>query len=221
MRQRSSRASHPVSAGTRCSRRVPGPPNSDRPASSHGQPPLNATGSRSGPSLAMCVPFGRCGRPSRRGFSSVDRRSECTHREGCKFRREAQGEQLGRKSEDASEPTATVLDIDGVLVGYVGRAHVVGEAIDAWLRGFFDRHAGSPLRELGPALGEELEAAWSGRPEAERGTIIHLGGFEEGSDGSPLPVVWYVRDFEIQDDGRYAFIGGFEARDELKQEGRS
>ncbi len=126
---------------------------------------------------------------------------------------------LSRAGRTSGETTAKVLDIDGVLVGYVGRAHVVGEAIDAWLRGFFDRHAGSPLRELGPALGEELEAAWSGRPEAERGTIIHLGGFEEGSDGSPLPVVWYVRDFEIQDDGRYAFIGGFEARDELKQEG--
>lgn len=107
----------------------------------------------------------------------------------------------------------------GVLVGSVGKAHVAGVPIDDWLQEFFDRHPDRPIRELGPALAEELEDAWAGRDESERGTVIHLGGFEDGSDGQPLPVVWYVRDAEIQGDGTYAFIGEFKPRDELKEEG--
>lgn len=106
-----------------------------------------------------------------------------------------------------------VVKVGEVVAGYAGRASVAGIPMCDWLSEFLHRRAGTPLAQLGPALAGELDVAMS---EVPGGTIVHLGGFETGSDGRPLPVIWYVRDAEIQPDGSVKQLGGFEARDELK-----
>jgi hypothetical protein len=114
-----------------------------------------------------------------------------------------------------------VVKVGDVVAGYAGRARVAGVPMGDWLRSFLTRRSGSPLAELGPALAAELELALSTVPAGQRETIVHLGGFELGRDGRPLPVIWYVRDAEIQPDGAVKFLGRFEARDELKVSGEA
>lgn len=109
-----------------------------------------------------------------------------------------------------------VVKVGEVVAGYAGRSRVAGMPMCDWLRDFLRRRGGAPLADLGAALAAELELAMSTVPSDQRGTIVHLGGFEEGSDGRPLPVIWYVRDAEIQDDGSVRYLERFEARDELK-----
>lgn len=112
-----------------------------------------------------------------------------------------------------------VIKVGDVVACYAGRARIGGIPMCDWLRGFLTRRAGSTMRELGPALAAELELAFGAVPMEQRGTILHLGGFETGSDGRALPVIWYVRDAEIQTDGTVRFLEKFEARDELKVHG--
>jgi hypothetical protein len=112
-----------------------------------------------------------------------------------------------------------VVKVGDVVAGYAGRARVGGIPMYEWLRDFLRRRTGAALTDLGPALAAELELAMSAVPRGHRGTIVHIGGFERGSDGRPLPVIWYVRDAEIQGDGSVAFLPKFEARDELKVAG--
>ncbi len=112
-----------------------------------------------------------------------------------------------------------VVKVGDVVAGYAGRARVAGMPMCDWLRDFLRRRGAAPLADLGPALAAELELAMSTVPREQRGTIVHLGGFEDGSDGRPLPVIWYVRDAEIQGDGSVRFLERFEARDELKVAG--
>lgn len=106
-----------------------------------------------------------------------------------------------------------VVKVGDFVAGYAGRARVAGMPMCDWLRAFLGRRTGAPLSDLGPALAGELEVAMK---EVPGGTIVHLGGFEASSDGQPLPVIWYVRDAEVQLDGTLKQLGGFEARDELK-----
>lgn len=112
-----------------------------------------------------------------------------------------------------------VVKVGDVAAGYAGRARVAGMPMCDWLRDFLSRRSGASLADLGPALAVELELAMSAVPRWQRGTILHLGGFEPGSDDRPMPVIWYVRDAEIQGDGNVAFLPKFEARDELKVAG--
>jgi hypothetical protein len=107
----------------------------------------------------------------------------------------------------------------GLLLGYVGHARVKGTPMCDWLRAFVGRHEGATLGELATRLAAELEAGSVDVLERERGTIVHLGGFENGPDQRPRPVIWYVRDAEIQPNGSVRFLGSFEARDELKVRG--
>jgi hypothetical protein len=106
----------------------------------------------------------------------------------------------------------------GLLLGYVGRASVDGVPMIEWLRGFLDRHPDYSLADVAQGLAEELEAASAQIDPAKRGTIIHVGGFENRPEG-PLPAIWYIHDKEIQLDGSFKFLGKFEARDELKNHG--
>lgn len=112
-----------------------------------------------------------------------------------------------------------VVKVGDVVAGYAGRARVGGVPMCDWLRDFLRRRSGAALGALAPGLAAELELAMSAVPREHRGTILHIGGFEPGSDGRPLPVIWYVRDAEIQADGSITFLPKFDARDELKVEG--
>lgn len=109
-----------------------------------------------------------------------------------------------------------LVKVGDVVAGYVGQARAGGTPMCDWLSDYLDRHREDSLREAGPALAEELEATFSAVPPRQRGTIVHVGGFEEGKDGRPLPVIWYVRDAEIQTDGSVRLLGKFKARDEFK-----
>ena len=102
-----------------------------------------------------------------------------------------------------------------LLVGFVGNAEIQGVRMYEWLREFLCQEATDDLPTLANKLADELEVASSGMAAADRGTIIHLGAFEEKPEG-PLPAIWYIRDAEIQSDGTVRFLGRFCARDELK-----
>ena len=106
-----------------------------------------------------------------------------------------------------------------LVAGYVGIAEVDGSPMHEWLHGFFERHAHDALEAIGPQLADTLEDASRRLSQADRGTIVHVGGFEDSSEG-PRPVIWYVRDAQIETDGSVRHLERFKARDELKQSGR-
>lgn len=104
-----------------------------------------------------------------------------------------------------------------LLVGYVGEALVAGEPMHEWLHRFLEQNATNDLRTLATRLADDLELGFAGLPESARGTIVHVGAFEQTDDG-PLPAIWYIRDAEIQSDGSIKHKARFEPRDELKQD---
>lgn len=106
-----------------------------------------------------------------------------------------------------------------VIAGYVGNAQVGSVPMQDWLADFLARHGGASLPDVSHALAGELEASYANASTNDRGTIVHVGGFETGKDGNALPVIWYIRDAEIQLDGTVKHLAGFEHRDELKEVG--
>jgi hypothetical protein len=104
-----------------------------------------------------------------------------------------------------------------LLIGYVGEARVKGEPMHDWLHGFLEQHATDDLHHLAHRLADALEAEFKGLPKSERGTILHVGAFEDTSSG-PLPAMWYIRDAEIQLDGSVRHLDRFTPRDELKRD---
>lgn len=103
------------------------------------------------------------------------------------------------------------------ILGYVGRASVAGEPAEAWLKRFMDEHPKTDnLRAVCRDLAEDLEQAWRHVQRDKRGMIVHVGGFDR-RDPDALPLIFYVRDIEVQPDGSFKQLLRFESRDELKR----
>jgi hypothetical protein len=102
------------------------------------------------------------------------------------------------------------------ILGYVGRATVGSEPADAWLHRFTHEHPDTDdLGRVCNALARALERAMRDVPNEQRGMIVHVAGFDR-QDRDGLPLIFYVRDIEVQPDGSFARLAGFESRDELK-----
>jgi hypothetical protein len=104
------------------------------------------------------------------------------------------------------------------ILGYVGRAVVEGEAADTWLARFIDEHPDTDdLHTTCTVLAEALENTMKTVPPKERGMIVHVAGFDRTNTDDPLPLIFYVRDTEVQPDGSFERLPAFESRDELKE----
>jgi hypothetical protein len=105
------------------------------------------------------------------------------------------------------------------ILGYVGRATVAGEPAETWLQRFINDYPKTDnLRAVCRDLAEALEHAARDVPRGERGMIVHVGGFDRRDpDALALPLIFYVRDIEVQPDGSSKRLLRFESRDELKR----
>lgn len=104
------------------------------------------------------------------------------------------------------------------ILGYVGRAVVEGEPADTWLAHFIDEHADADdLHTTCAELADALEDAMKNVPAEDRGMIVHVARFDRSDPEDPLPLIFYVRDVEVQPDGSFKRLPRFESRDELKE----
>jgi hypothetical protein len=103
------------------------------------------------------------------------------------------------------------------ILGYVGRARVDDEPAETWLQRFISAHPRTyNLRAVCRDLADALEHAMRNVPCDRRGMIVHVAGFDRRDPGA-LPLIFYVRDIEVQPDGSFKRLLRFESRDELKR----